>query len=383
MNNICYTIKLHELCNYWCLFCFQKHENRANAEIKDRLVVFNLILNAYKKWYKSIEFTWGEPLLSKNIFIYLKFSKKIGFKNILIKTNWYLFWDLNFVNNCILSWMTSCHISIHHYISKKHDFIVSKEWAFFETLKWIRYLKTKRLHLWLQIVLNKNNYKDIKDIILFFLNEWILDFVILFQEIEWEVYNNLNDLLISYNEVIPYLLDTLSLFNGISWKYIKILNFPYCLFPLIYHKYIISEINLTVNIEEWDIKYINRKRNSNLALNKCNKCDFFKKCSLVDINYLNFYWEEEFWNKILSSNYKNEFNIIDIYIKSIVNWIFYSNINDYIDYVISKFSFSEFYLYFLITDQNNTLFEVFKDNIIFDVTSSINKLHNIGIIKLI
>jgi len=341
--------------------------------------VYRLILKAFKRWYKSIEFTWWEPLLAKNIIFYIKFASKVWFKQILIKTNWYLFSNFAFVKECYNAGMTGCHISIHNCIANKHDYIVGKEWAFYKTIDAIKNLHLLWVHIGLQIVLNKSNYKDIKSIVLFFVWKWIVDFVILFQEIEWEVLNNKNKLLISYSDVIPYLIDLLLLFTNLNWNYIKILNIPYCLFPIELHKYLISVINLTINSENKEHIYMKEKKYKNKQLNCCNWCVFYDKCNLVEDNYLKYIWSDEFifikplkYNNI--SN-KINYNIIDIYM---INFIWnksFSSFKKLVEYIKYNINYDTFFIYSLITWEKSLSLSDFKKLNLLDINNSIYKIY--------
>jgi len=82
-----FNFKIHELCNERCIFCFQDHDSRAEKKIITRDEAVQIIYNAFKDGYRSIQFTGGEPLIHPDILLFIRFAKKVGFPIIAIHTN--------------------------------------------------------------------------------------------------------------------------------------------------------------------------------------------------------------------------------------------------------------------------------------------------------
>lgn len=333
-----FAIKLHELCNEKCSFCFQDNETRHKKFWFEDEKIFQIINYAFKQWYKIIYFTWWEPLIHKSIIKFIKFSKKIWFEYIYIQTNWVLLSDYDFAKKCYDSWATMFHISLHHSDSKIHDELVNLPWAYDKVLKWILNLQKLWAYLWIHIVLNKKNYKDISDIVKFIFWKGIINITILFPIIQWSIIKNYNEVWITYNEVIPYIKDTFSLYWNLTWKYLYVINIPPCLIKW-YEKYIITWINSVLLELNWKkIIYFDEKSTSNYYINHCSSCDYRKKCPWVDKAYLDINWDEKFLDLVLSLENKNTNNVQD---NNFVSFIPRSNFyNNYLSNLILSNQFS-------------------------------------------
>ena len=78
-NTSSFSVKLHELCNERCLFCFQDHETRKDKWILSSSEGYRAIYSAFKEGYRNIQFTWWEPLLHPKIITFITFAKKVWF----------------------------------------------------------------------------------------------------------------------------------------------------------------------------------------------------------------------------------------------------------------------------------------------------------------
>lgn len=387
MHSICYTLRLHELCNEKCLFCFQKDEDRIKSKKLTDSEVYKGIIFAYKKWYKVIEFTWWEPLIHKNILKYISFAKKIWFEYIYLQTNWLRLWDDLFATECFKKWANIYYFSMHHVVPDVHDYLVWVKWAFEKSNYWINKLLSLWAFVWIHLVINKYNYKNLKEIIIYFLKNWVSDFVILFPEISWNMLREINNVWVKYSDVIPYVIELLDLFSWLKWRYIQLWNFPICLLKW-YEKYIIKNINVQIMNNTWDnLLYIDDRKKHSYLLEKCKKCEYIDECLGVEKLYIDYYWEKEFnWKNELVNKKIDNLNAIDIYIYGIIsNLDLNINIdkNYILNIIIEKLDFEKNFLanslsMNLILSSYNDFENAIKE----DISKSLDKLIDMKLINI-
>lgn len=313
-KNSCYEVMLHQLCNEKCLFCSQDHNSRTITEKPNDKQIYERILYWAKKWYGMLGFTWWEPLTHPNILKYIKFAKKSWFTFIRVQTNWVMLWKPWFVKNCIDSWVTFFKLSIHHYKSEIHDYLVWLPGALEKVKYWIKELKQFWCRIWINIVLTKQNHIDLPDILLYYLDLWITDFVIIFPLYENSMKDEVWKIWFRFTEAIENVVKSLYIFDKLWIKRPLVLNLPICLLPS-YENAIIQIFNWTTVLNlDWSKTNID----DNKALWKkrvkiCSDCEYSKTCFWVDKEYLKAWWESEFQERKKELNFN--FSLDDLIMK--------------------------------------------------------------------
>jgi len=150
------------ICNHACIFCSE--ETRMNKYSKDPLTeiqVRTILVDRAKKWFNYVHFTWWEPTLFPNFIKLLKFAKKIWYYT-LIWTNWTLFYSESFSKQSLL-YLDQIILSVHWYNKKTcslQTWDINHFNNFFKIISNINKYKKNNTYLMVNIVLNKNNYKD-------------------------------------------------------------------------------------------------------------------------------------------------------------------------------------------------------------------------------
>ena len=117
-------------------------------------------------------FTGGEPLLYKNILVLCKqISDKLPLSELEIYTTGNIlnkhYIDILIAKNLKQSGVKSCYFSIYSQNYKIHDKWTSKQNSFYNTLKSIEFIKSVGISPKGHLILNKDNYHDIRDVIYF------------------------------------------------------------------------------------------------------------------------------------------------------------------------------------------------------------------------
>ena len=293
--NSCYEIMIHKLCNEKCLFCSQDHERRLSAIMPSDADIFHRILLWKKQWYWMLWFTWGEPLIHPNILKYVKFASKIWFNLIRVQTNGVMLWYPWFAKKCIDAGVTYFKISVHHYKSEIHDYLVWLPWALNNVLKWIEEIQKYWWRIWINIVLTKQNYKDLVDFFNFFFNKWITDYVMIFPLYEWSMYEQADIVGLKYSDAIPEIIKVLKIFDKAWLKRPLVLNIPLCMMPW-YETAIIQTFNWTAVLNlDWTKSNIDENKDVwKKRIKHCSTCKYNKICFGIDKTYCKLFWLDEF-----------------------------------------------------------------------------------------
>ncbi len=294
-TSTCYEIMLHLACNARCLFCSQSHEQRSFS-LDEKQVYKSMLLWAKQK-YGMLWFTGWEPLIHPKIIDYIRFAKKVGFEYIRVQTNGISLYKESFVKKLVNAGVTLFKISAHSHIEKIHDQLVWIPWAFNKLITWIDNVKALGARLWVNLVVTKHNYSQLSDTILFFLEKWITDFVIILPVYENNMLKEWQNIGVRFIETRSELMKIMKMFDILFLKRPLILNFPLCLWETFqnniiswYNWTVVTDVNGSQNVID-DSKWSGKKR---IAL--CKNCKHKDICLWVDENYLSLFWENEFIN---------------------------------------------------------------------------------------
>jgi MoaA/NifB/PqqE/SkfB family radical SAM enzyme len=297
-KNSCYEVMVHKMCQEKCFFCSQDHASRTTDIKPNDLDIYKRILYGMKKGYGMLGFTWWEPLIHKNILKYIQFWKQVWFRFIRIQTNGVMLWNPSFADKCVEAWATLFKFSIHHYKPEIHDYLVQLPWAFDKVIFWIKRLRTLWARIGINIVLTEQNYRDLPEFLLYFLDLGVTSFVIIFPLYE----NSMNDerhiVWFRFSDTIPYVINSLHIFDKLWLKRPLLLNLPMCLLPW-YENAIIQTFNGTavLNLDGSKTNIDDNKAGGKKRVPLCSDCEYNKICFWVDEKYLNYWGEWEFIQK--------------------------------------------------------------------------------------
>lgn len=314
-------IRLNYKCNWNCKFCnVLKVNNYWLDDISD-IRVINRIFSCYKK-YSLIDrkeiilsFSWGEPLLNKNIEKYIKLSKKLWFSRIQIQTNGTLLYKkLSLIEELVDFWLNEVFLSLH----SNDDFINDSMWCNFkfdDFVNWFKFINNKNINfkLYINIVINKINLYNIKKFISFLFELWVINYIwwrlsFAFVQLNWHAIKNKNDLILKYNDLEVKEISNIIYYcnrNNIDLDF-HYTSPPICI--LNYTKYNL-EYNKLKELEQdkksWQINTSNLESYKILWKEKqkfpeCKKCKYNNYCLWFYKNWISFVWEEYAKGKVNS-----------------------------------------------------------------------------------
>ena len=285
----CYELLLGYACNARCLFCSQENHLKSKEFLKIELnEIIKKIFKARKDGYTRIGFTGGEPLLRKDILQIVKIAKKAGFKNIRIQTNGFLLSDFSLVKSLVENGVNYFKISIHSHKKRINDGLMGHKGAFMLVDRAIDNINKLKGRLSLSIVINKENYKDLKEYTVYFLEKKnISEFIFVYPVYIANMSQNVKKLFVSYEDAIPFLKKAYTYLEESGIGDYLFLNIPPCFLPDRVDKIIgLALFNTAVfsPLGEFDLDD-NADGNSAL-LPICKKCLYKNRCRGIHNFYL-------------------------------------------------------------------------------------------------
>lgn len=289
-------------CNQKCTYCIETSpmEDNWNRKIS-KYDILKFLLKYKLLWYNHVTYLWWEPFIQPVFLDALKLWKKLGY-TILVTTNaTTLHIDsqakkfLSFIDELFLS-VEAIEINNQQKISRTKNYVhwekvfenIDKYW------KWT-YLKAN-------IVITQDNKKELFNLVVYLHKKWIKNIALTYPDIDykffWKKYIK-KYVAPSYKELMDELILIVKFCNTNNIN-IKIVDFPFCVFPIKYMEDFIKitddfdyETRIKINVywEELDRKFILPR--NRVHLKKCEKCKYIKKCWGASKFYKYLYTEKE------------------------------------------------------------------------------------------
>ncbi|OGS54920.1 MAG: hypothetical protein A3J79_10290 [Elusimicrobia bacterium RIFOXYB2_FULL_62_6] len=177
-NSKCYELILNYNCNARCQFCSQgSFDKSLNAEFCS---IAKNIYAAYKAGYRRLGLTGGEPLIRPDILKIVALGKKVGFRFIRVQTNGIRLEDGKFCAALVKAGLTFCKFSFVTDAPRTHDTLVGVPGAWEKAMKGAEHLRKLKIRLGNNILVNRNNYRRLPEIIKSFIGRGITNFVVIY-----------------------------------------------------------------------------------------------------------------------------------------------------------------------------------------------------------
>ncbi len=290
-------LRLMLRCNQECEFCsvaYDKGEDLTTEEVKQK------ISELAKSGVSKLVLSGGEPTLRKDLPILIRFAKSKGIRNIELQTNGTKSSN-NLLSNLKNAGLNSVLIAIHsHRKSVSNDITHSK--LFNNTLKFIKKALLQNITVKLSFVINKKNYKDMKDYVKFFSKlanqtSKTIAFYFAFVRPYGRAYNN-KAIVPRLSQIEPYLYEVMEhcINNNIDFM---VEGVPLC-YMIGYEKYSAEVNRMNSNFIYMDQKNTNIEDVHEL-INKslkrkafiCRKCSLNNKCPGVWKEYAELFGTNE------------------------------------------------------------------------------------------
>jgi len=292
-NKSCYEILLNYNCNASCIFCSQGSFDKSLNSTFVHIV--REIYKARKNGYKRLGLSGGEPTIRKDLIKIIKFAKKAGFDFIRIQTNGIKLADFSFCKELVKAGLTFCKFSFTSDNPDIHDKLVGINGAWNKAITGLENLRSLKIRLGNNILINKLNYKNLNRIIKFFMDKGITNFVIIYPLYIGAMAKNKKLGGISLKDSAPYFIEAIEMMKRYGMDdEILFLNVPPCILKGYEQNVIgLGLFNTKVSDPTGMVIDLDDNSDSNKVYGEiCKKCNLKGKCKGVDKNYIeNWGWE--------------------------------------------------------------------------------------------
>ena len=195
-------VRLTRLCNQRCLFCLDSWNH--NGTYVDTAQLFQYIELGHRLGRERLILSGGEPTIHPDYEKFIRHGRREGYDWIQTVTNGMMFAYPEFTRKCIQAGLDEVTMSIHGHTARIQDRLTGVKGAFEQAIQGIRNIKALsggRTVVNIDIVINKQNITQLREIIDFFRTFGIHEFDLLymvpfgrgFGEYRKQLYFNLDD----------------------------------------------------------------------------------------------------------------------------------------------------------------------------------------------
>jgi MoaA/NifB/PqqE/SkfB family radical SAM enzyme len=283
----CYELILNYNCNARCRFCSQGDFDKSlNAPFE---AIARNIYGAHKDGYRRLGLTGGEPLIRPDILKVIALGKSVGFGFIRVQTNGIKLADPAFCRALVKAGLTFCKFSFTTDKAAEHDRLVGVPGALKKALAGLANLRRLKIRLGTNILVNRRNYTRLPEIIKFYLERGITNFVIIYPVYIGAMADNCKKLGVRLSDCEPYFNEAVKVMEaaGLPGE-ILFLNTPPC--------FLRGREKLAIGLDLFNTVVTDpagsrTDLDANAAAAKvkgppCRRCSLNKKCRGADVHYV-------------------------------------------------------------------------------------------------
>ena len=171
-------VRLSRSCNNRCIFCLDK-KNQDGAAVSLKHIEADLE-EGRQSGCRRVVLSGGEPTINPEFLEIVIKAKELGYRHIQVITNGRMFAYQAFLNEAVKGGMVEATFSMHGHNSRLHDKQTQVSGSFLQSLTGlVNALKTKKLIVNMDIVVNKTNIAYLPDILRFFVDLGVREFDLL------------------------------------------------------------------------------------------------------------------------------------------------------------------------------------------------------------
>ncbi|HAU88751.1 MAG TPA: hypothetical protein DCW72_00490 [Elusimicrobia bacterium] len=286
-NGKCFELILNYNCNARCLFCsqgdFDKSRNAPFAAIARNIYA------ARRDGYTRLGLTGGEPLVRPDILKIIALGKSVGFDFIRVQTNGIKLADPAFCRALVKAGLTFCKFSFTTDRAAEHDKLVGVPGALKKALAGLANLRKLKIRLGTNILVNRLNYRRLPEIIRFYMERGITNFVVIYPVYIGAMADNCKKLGVRLSDCEPYFAETVKVMEaaGLPGE-ILFLNTPPC--------FLRGRESLAIGLDLFNTVVTDPSGgrtdlDANAAASRvkgppCRRCALAKKCRGADAHYI-------------------------------------------------------------------------------------------------
>jgi len=197
-------VRLTRACNNKCIFCLDKEPQ--NGSVLTMKQIKKDFSDGLKKGCQQVILSGGEATIHPSFLEIVALAKKMGYKKIQVITNGRMFSYKKFLEAAVDAGVNEITFSLHGHNSALHDLQTGIAGSFNQATKGlVNALKNPRLIVNIDIVINKNNYKQLANVMKFYIELGVGEFDLL-QIIPFgRAWDNRKNIFYNIEQAMPYL----------------------------------------------------------------------------------------------------------------------------------------------------------------------------------
>jgi len=192
-------------CNNNCRFCVVADKKDVIKDFSTREAK-NALQRGIDDGAGGVILTGGEPTVRKDILELVSYARSLGFDDIIIQSNGRMFYYMDFCIRCVRNGVTIYAFSLHGHKPEIHDHLTRAPGSFKQTTTGIKNLKSLNQRVVTNTVITKQNYKTIPVTAKLLINLGVDQIKFSFPHIMGNALKNLEDVIPTKTEVMPYVL---------------------------------------------------------------------------------------------------------------------------------------------------------------------------------
>ncbi len=200
-------LKLGFACNNNCLSCPQAHRRHFGDLSIDEIKGF--LDKGRRNGDTQVVLTGGEPTVRPDIVEIVRYAKSIGYTDVQLQSNGRMFSYREFCKKIVGAGANSFFLGIHGPRPEIHDFLTRSPGSFNQAVQGIKNLRALSMHVAVNSVINKINYKLLPETAKFFGGLDIQQLQFAFIHCTGNAKENIDLLLPKKSDVKPFLLKAL------------------------------------------------------------------------------------------------------------------------------------------------------------------------------
>ncbi len=285
-------------CSNRCVFCYTEWI-RDLPDFSTNELLEAIPRVARIETVRIIVFTGGEPTVRKDLDMLVRRARDSGFTRICLQTNGRALSSYDKVESLKASGLTEVLISLHGATASVHDSLVGAKGAFSATCKGIANLSRAGIFVGLNVVICRQNYRDLPRI-----PELIVNLVdrppsvrFSYPVLEGAAFDNRKEILVRFCDITPHLREGVAAVKAAGMQ-TETGTMPLCvgMYPHIRSTYTADDLRSGLQLSRFYSHNVTRGELL-IKLSRCSNCSVNASCLGIQAGYLRHFPDayEEFW----------------------------------------------------------------------------------------
>lgn len=200
-------VRITKACNNNCLFCLDR-ENQDGSVLSLEEVALELS-HGRKKGISRVVISGGDPTVHPELPRIIRKAKEMGYGHVQIITNGRMLAYESFVQKLKDAGLDEVTLSLHSHIKKDFEYLTGVKGSFEQALRGLLNCQKQKFIVSVDIVINKQNHKTLKETLQFFIALGVGEFDLLYPIPFGNAWKNKEHLFFDFKSAKKYIHDAL------------------------------------------------------------------------------------------------------------------------------------------------------------------------------